>query len=164
MAGKRRHLTVDDLQRMQEDGPSRKRPRAQYILEDGDDSDSDVEVSQQQTRPEESGAESDETNSYGLDNRMPETDDHIDDDEGDEPDVDSGGPSTLSRVSFKPRARETLAVPRKPLTVSPTQLASFASLGISSAILNALFKMSIRAPTEIQTACIPPLLQGEYIA
>ncbi|OCH92184.1 DEAD-domain-containing protein [Obba rivulosa] len=38
---------------------------------------------------------------------------------------------------------------------------SFTSLGISSSLLNALSKMSIRAPTEVQAACIPPLLTGE---
>ncbi|OSC98963.1 DEAD-domain-containing protein [Trametes coccinea BRFM310] len=33
-------------------------------------------------------------------------------------------------------------------------------MGISSVLISALTKMSIKAPTEIQAACIPPLLQG----
>ncbi|EIW61441.1 DEAD-domain-containing protein [Trametes versicolor FP-101664 SS1] len=33
-------------------------------------------------------------------------------------------------------------------------------MGISSALVGALSKLSINAPTEIQAACIPPLLQG----
>ncbi|KAI9001394.1 DEAD-domain-containing protein [Trametes punicea] len=33
-------------------------------------------------------------------------------------------------------------------------------MGISSVLIAALMKMSIKAPTEIQAACIPPLLQG----
>ncbi|KAH9904233.1 DEAD-domain-containing protein [Epithele typhae] len=34
-------------------------------------------------------------------------------------------------------------------------------MGISSVLIGALSKMSIRSPTEIQAACVPPLLQGE---
>ncbi|KAI0326671.1 DEAD-domain-containing protein [Cubamyces sp. BRFM 1775] len=33
-------------------------------------------------------------------------------------------------------------------------------MGISSVLISALTKMSIKTPTEIQAACIPPLLQG----
>ncbi|KZT29308.1 DEAD-domain-containing protein [Neolentinus lepideus HHB14362 ss-1] len=45
-------------------------------------------------------------------------------------------------------------------TVSADLPASFASLGVSSVLQNALAQMSIRIPTEIQAACITPLLQG----
>ncbi|KAI0291769.1 P-loop containing nucleoside triphosphate hydrolase protein [Russula brevipes] len=38
--------------------------------------------------------------------------------------------------------------------------ATFSSLGISPSLLSALSKMAIHAPTEIQRACIPPLLAG----
>lgn len=34
-------------------------------------------------------------------------------------------------------------------------------MGISSVLVSALAKMSIKTPTEIQAACIPPLLQGK---
>ncbi|KAF7332174.1 hypothetical protein MKEN_00098400 [Mycena kentingensis (nom. inval.)] len=37
---------------------------------------------------------------------------------------------------------------------------SFAVLGISAPLQTALASMSIRTPTEVQSACIPPLLQG----
>ncbi|KAH9983220.1 DEAD-domain-containing protein [Russula compacta] len=37
---------------------------------------------------------------------------------------------------------------------------TFSSLGISPPLLLALSKMAIHAPTEIQRACIPPLLEG----
>ncbi|KAE9410428.1 DEAD-domain-containing protein [Gymnopus androsaceus JB14] len=42
----------------------------------------------------------------------------------------------------------------------PRPPASFSELGVSSAIQNALKTMSINSPTEIQVACIPPLLAG----
>ncbi|KAF4574938.1 putative RNA helicase [Pleurotus pulmonarius] len=38
---------------------------------------------------------------------------------------------------------------------------SFAALGISQSLQNALKSISIKVPTEIQRACIPPLLEGE---
>lgn len=44
----------------------------------------------------------------------------------------------------------------------PRLPASFSELGVSSSIQNALKTMSIHTPTEIQTACIPPLLDGMF--
>ena len=38
---------------------------------------------------------------------------------------------------------------------------TFASLGVSSLLQNALKGMSIKVPTEVQAACIPPLLEGK---
>lgn len=42
-------------------------------------------------------------------------------------------------------------------SIQPT----FASLGVSSLLQNALKGMSIKVPTEVQAACIPPLLEGK---
>jgi ATP-dependent RNA helicase DDX49/DBP8 len=44
----------------------------------------------------------------------------------------------------------------------PDRIVSFSSLGISAHIQSALKSMSIKTPTEIQVACIPPLLAGKY--
>ncbi len=44
---------------------------------------------------------------------------------------------------------------------TPTPLSSFASLGISAPLQATLASMSIKNPTEVQAACIPPLLAGE---
>lgn len=38
--------------------------------------------------------------------------------------------------------------------------ASFSSLGVSDFLVRALGAMAIRLPTEVQQACIPPILQG----
>ncbi|KAI0796832.1 P-loop containing nucleoside triphosphate hydrolase protein [Abortiporus biennis] len=70
-----------------------------------------------------------------------------------------------SRVSFKPRKtlqqvtpiKPTIQTSHSPINSRPT---SFATLDISNALLSALGKLSIRTPTEIQAACIPPLMQG----
>jgi len=51
------------------------------------------------------------------------------------------------------------SIPRK-LAPAPV---SFSSLGISTLLQSALKSMSIKSPTEIQVACIPPLLAGMCI-
>ncbi|KAJ7276339.1 P-loop containing nucleoside triphosphate hydrolase protein [Mycena haematopus] len=61
--------------------------------------------------------------------------------------------ASSSRLTFKPRTNHD-APPR------PTASATFSGLGISKALQTALTSMSIRTPTEVQAACIPPLLQG----
>ena len=38
---------------------------------------------------------------------------------------------------------------------------TFESLGLSKPLISAMSGISIRSPTEIQTACIPPILQGQ---
>lgn len=53
----------------------------------------------------------------------------------------------------------TSTAPR-PLQATTTSV-SFESLGICTSLRKALGSMSIRAPTEVQMACIPPLLSGK---
>lgn len=50
--------------------------------------------------------------------------------------------------------------PPPPPSETPQNTKSFSSFGISTALVAALTSMSIRVPTEVQTACIPPLLSG----
>lgn len=45
----------------------------------------------------------------------------------------------------------------------PSENVTFASLGVSKNLQHALSSMSINVPTEVQTACIPPLLAGSSI-
>jgi ATP-dependent RNA helicase DDX49/DBP8 len=168
MSHKRRALTTDDLMRMQEDGPARKRRKEEFSLAEEDDSDSELELPERHIHREadkgfndaesESGEseeeEEEEKSSMASD---PEQDEH--------PTIihtlpDEDGVSS-SRISIVPRT--SLPTPRKPLTAPANQPISFAAMGISSALLAALAKMSIRTPTEIQAASIPPLLQGEHV-
>lgn len=43
----------------------------------------------------------------------------------------------------------------------PVKSCTFSSLGISALLQAALKSMSIKFPTEVQAACIPPLLEGK---
>jgi ATP-dependent RNA helicase DDX49/DBP8 len=60
-------------------------------------------------------------------------------------------------VTAKPRlAHQRTLSPE----AGPSKHVSFSSLGVSPPLLSALSNMAIHAPTEIQQACIPPLLAG----
>jgi ATP-dependent RNA helicase DDX49/DBP8 len=64
----------------------------------------------------------------------------------------------LSRIRVNPRLTGAKA---NPLPVPPIST-SFLSLGISPPLRATLSNMSIRVPTEIQAACIPPILSGKF--
>lgn len=177
MTAKRKALTTDDLLRLQEQGSSRKRPRPNAALLDLHDWDTEAIqfASASRDRTQDSG---DEDSSYSAsssrEDDMENEEDagegavsphaflahpisELDDDSDEGEDVPSG-----SRVAFMPR--KSFQTDRKPLTAPPLKLSSFEAFGISPALLSALSKMSIKTPTEIQASCIPPLLQGEYVA
>jgi len=64
-----------------------------------------------------------------------------------------------SRFSFKhPQgaAAVKVVVPPRAPSLPPT----FVGMGVSSSLVSAMNKMSIHTPTEVQAACIPPLLNG----
>ena len=170
MPGKRRDLTTDDLLRMQEDGPARKRRKEAFILDEGEDSDSEEAPTH---RPHVGGDVDD--SEFGSGSNSESREDESEEEregKGAASDSDSDGPAVVpamtddqddvssSRISIVPRTSFT--IPRKSLAATAKQSTSFASMGISSTLLAALSKMSIRNPTEIQAACIPPLLQGEF--
>ena len=88
-------------------------------------------------------------------------------------------PTTLQRLPSPPVERIRLLPstkppkptasqrnPPKPLTQNELhaplshQIRSFAGLGVSKQIVSALAAMSIPRPTEVQAACIPPLIAG----
>lgn len=64
-----------------------------------------------------------------------------------------------SRFSFK--SRESVVAKEN---TAPSDFSSlpqtFVELGVSSSLVAAMNKMSIHTPTEVQIACIPPLLDG----
>lgn len=60
-----------------------------------------------------------------------------------------------SRVTFGKRVGNS---PAHPAVNSPTHPKSFVDMDIHQSLISALSRMSIRTPTEIQAACIPPLL------
>ena len=68
-------------------------------------------------------------------------------------------PSSLSRINPSSRSSTTTAntTPNPP---KPILKSTFASLGISPRLISSLRTIAISRPTEIQAACIEPILQG----
>lgn len=165
MAGpKRRALTADDLMRMQEDGHRRKRLRIEDSDEDLDEN-SASEDDDPQTSGEQEGEGSDDGSEDGSDDSEVSGDDDVQHAglaalPAPEDDEDTDSRFGLSRMAFKPRA----SLPAAPNAPNPPKRlpTTFEAMGISSALVGALSKLSINAPTEIQAACIPPLLQGMF--
>lgn len=167
---KRNALTTDDLLRLQ-DNLDRKRPRlaAHTITRRRDDSDAEYDSASNfggSEKASESGDESpngnreqdDEDKDKDESENESRSGSEDEDEESSIPPMDSAFES--SRISVLPRsaAQNNPGSTKPPASPAAT---SFSSLGISSALLNALSKMAIRTPTEVQAACIPPLLQGE---
>lgn len=69
--------------------------------------------------------------------------------------VDTKPEPTLSRIKL---LRPAPSTPSK-----PTLKSTFPSLGISPRLLSSLKTISISRPTEIQAACIEPILQGRDV-
>ena len=157
---KRQALTADDLLRLQDDVHT-KRPRLAFrttvrrrYAEDAtsDYSMSELDGSQASVSSREKGSESQDEYDEGASRLSSE----------DENDAVVRPPLDIqsSRISIVPRAETTPTAVRQETQATPVST-SFASLGISPILLKALSSMSIRAPTEVQAACIPPLLQGK---
>ena len=68
-----------------------------------------------------------------------------------------------SRFSFKHRQDTTVGKAEVASRVSSLHQ-TFAGTGVSSSLVSAMNKMSIHTPTEIQAACISPLLNGTYFS
>ncbi|KAJ7368246.1 P-loop containing nucleoside triphosphate hydrolase protein [Mycena albidolilacea] len=147
--GKRKSLTADDLLRQLE-GPQKRLKTSRHSSPSSprsSESDNDLK----QLEDEDSGSDSD-------------NDAHDSEEDSDETDEDTLHKATSSReprddasssrLTFKPRTNHDAAPPR------PTAAPTFSGLGISKALQTALTSMSIRTPTEVQAACVPPLLQG----
>lgn len=142
-----------------QEGPPSKRLRQDFDSED-DEEDGFAERQVENNDFEDSEGDSDEARD-GEVSQTEEEEDGAEDGIGPEEIPIPSSSKLLSRVSFVPR--KTLPPTRKRnSSASNTQKTSFASFGISSTLLTALASMSIRTPTEIQTVCIPPLLQGEF--
>ena len=67
----------------------------------------------------------------------------------------------VSRLKLPSRAPLPERTSRTKDSTSKEHVA-FVDLGVSKALVASLLKMSIRAPTEVQAACIPPLIAGKF--
>lgn len=151
---KRRVLTTDDLMHKQE-GPSRKRLRSTMAIgkrhmEWGHESSGRESVG---SSNESEGGSQDEN---GLEDELSRRN-------GDETESEDEEESTLllpesfnfSRIASTSRGHSSTS------SILPKPSANtFQSLGVSAPLQAALSSMSIRTPTGVQAACIPPLLAG----
>ena len=161
ITSKRRTPTTDDLLRMQEEPQKRhKLPYFTQVHEDEDDDDvAEGDDFDSESAPEdrgvewngvewEAGVEESTDSEIGKERSLME-----DDPTGR---LDESSSLLGSRMTVKSRL-----VHQRPLSSGAGKPVTFSSLGISPLLLSALSKMAIHAPTEIQQACIPPLLAGQ---
>lgn len=115
-----------------------------------------------------SGSESDDRPANGKD---ASDDDESEESEDEAPSKEDEAPSkpaapapTLSRVQAARTAASSPSTPAPPKDMFDTPRvdtsASFSSLGLSQPAITALAQLNIKKPTEIQVACVPPILAG----
>ncbi|KIM90730.1 hypothetical protein PILCRDRAFT_811194 [Piloderma croceum F 1598] len=146
MAGtKRRTLTTDDLMHRQE-RPDRKRLRR--VENSGSGEGSSRQFDEDQSEAETEAEDRGESDSEG------DEDDVNLEDETSSTSQSQPNRFSFSRKASKPRTQLAASVSSKP------SHSTFVSMGVSPPLQAALSSMSIRTPTEVQAACIPPLLAG----
>lgn len=139
--------TLDDLQRRQEE-PVRKRRRLS-VEPDSESEGEDAEASTSSDREEPGHLQG-----RGLDSESDSEDDFY---------HAGSRQSGFMEDLLGPFSRVGEASKwTTPAATSSTTPSSFSSFGISLPLQNALKSMSIKQPTEVQTACIPPLLAGKW--
>lgn len=149
-------LSIDELLK-QQDGPIRKKRRLSEsnVSSGNEGSGSSAE--------EESASESEGNDKGSLPGELDEGDQDEEEMEV-EHSHDASELNIEGRLGFFGR----ISAPRIPAAalvadISIPRASSFSSLGISTQLQGALKAMSIKAPTDVQSACIPPLLAGEYV-
>jgi hypothetical protein len=146
-------MTADDLMRLQEDRARKRRRiaadhRPAPATKEGDDSKEEDEGVSRNGDDETQSEESDEDEETL---------------EAEQPSTNSTQGPTYSRIvqsSIVSRTTEEQSETKHAKIKAVTNL-SWTDMNIASPLRNALASMSIRAPTEIQSACIPPLLSGK---
>lgn len=161
-------LSADDLLRRIEE-PRRKRRKLQTDeLEDVDsdaahETDEDEDGKQQRISRHDDDDDSEEETEEEDSDVMSGSEEEDEETEEEVPTRTLPAVESLQRISmsFRTRIPENLPLPKSSAPKSPT---SFAELGASKALVASLSSMSIRAPTEVQAACIPPLIDGESVS
>ncbi len=150
-------LSVDDLLKQQE-GPICKKRRLSELNVDsgGEGSGSSSE--------EEGASDSEGDDKESLPGNLED-----EDGDGHEEGTDASNSHKASGLNIEGRlgisGRTKVSIPSAvvPAADPSNPRSSFSSLGISTQLQKALQSMSIKAPTEVQSACVPPLLSGEYV-
>jgi ATP-dependent RNA helicase DDX49/DBP8 len=161
ITSKRRTLTTDDLLRRQEEPRKRRKQSPVVRTVEAEDSspgeDDDFDLTSEDAEVEEDASEWESEVEESPDSETHEETSLVESGRLGHSSESSG--LLGSRVTVKPRQvhrhRHTLSP-----EAGPSKQVTFSSLGISPPLLSALSKMAIHTPTEIQRACIPPLLAG----
>lgn len=181
--GNARHMSTDDLLKQQEKRPFKRlkthhASRNSFSRSEDDNSSKEVESStqisdfedeheEQSEHESESGPSSGSESARGLSKIRARTRGALEEDSDDGDDIEEPVsnepvaeiPSRLGNVSVaKLEGREKSSSSPKTLKPPPP---SFPSLNISTSLVSALAAMAIHTPTEVQAACIPPLIEGE---
>lgn len=144
---RRDELTADDLLRLEEARPA-KRLRSSYHKDNFPESGSSQDSFDSEARlsPSDEGSSPLSGDGFSHVGGFRVSRREVQKDRSDE--VEASNSSRDAKISNEP-------------TKSPTHLvSSFSEMGISPSLEAALRRMSILTPTEIQAACIPPLLSG----
>ncbi|KAJ3572469.1 hypothetical protein NP233_g3070 [Leucocoprinus birnbaumii] len=172
--GKKRAITVDDLLKRQEEGLSNgsnraaKRLKLRHLESDELNPGSDGhEESESEENDNEMRRQSDEDRSSEAGSSEAGSEEDVGEDGGEES-LDDGDSSDkedeqrgLSIVTVGDRMGAFVKKQIEPRPVlKQDTIQSFTSFGVSSALVAALTSMSIKVPTPVQAACIPPLLAG----
>ncbi|THH05709.1 hypothetical protein EW145_g4601 [Phellinidium pouzarii] len=144
-------LSVDDLLKCVE-GPQHKRRK--------------ISEEEEELGSDEKGISSD----TGSENNIREANEEYTESENDEDEEGIEKVITRERHALPESSRMFLpsktriperSSPKSSKTLAPETLAStFTELGVSKALVASLTNMSIRGPTEVQAACVPPLIAG----
>lgn len=83
--------------------------------------------------------------------------------EEDDSDNELPAPIVLDDLPQRIRVSSNKSTPKRVVQqlVVPPAASDFLDLGISPSLIRALKTMSIKKPTPVQAACIPPLLAGK---
>lgn len=77
------------------------------------------------------------------------------------PESKTRGPLDTKMDSLRSKiSSRTQSAPQQPKLITESRSISFASLGVIASLQRALNLLSIRIPTEIQVACIAPIIAG----
>ena len=164
IASKRRAPTIDDLLRRQEE--PQKRYKLSTTYQEHDDEAGSVDERREDSSEESS--EDSELDGTQLESGGEQSTDSEFSQEALSLDPGRLSPSSKSpdllgsRISIKPKLSSQRSQGGSSGAVSSKNV-TFLSLNISPSLLSALSKMAIHNPTEIQRACIPPLLLGPNI-
>lgn len=152
---RRKHdkLTTDDLLKLQE-GPPSKKIRVSNV-----DSGHFVGINDGSTSSSSPGDDSIDQGEYSQDDA--DSFPGQVDEEQTESDRSELGGAMEDSGRLKPSRTNPISTRTQRLAQTPNHsIRSFSDMGISSALEAALHRMSIHMPTEVQAACIPPILAG----